>query len=64
MLSENVIGYVGRNSLWLFIPRMWTTYGQKSLFYRGAVDWNNIDQTLYLATSLRTFKLLYKLLYS
>ena len=25
---------------------MRTIYGQKSLFYRGAVAWNNIDQTL------------------
>ena len=30
--SENVTGYVGRNSHRLFIPRMWTTYGQKVCF--------------------------------
>ena len=62
--SENVTGYVGRNSHHLFIPRMWTTYGKKSLFYRGMVAWNNIDQTLYSANSLCTFKSMYKLLYS
>ena len=33
--SENVTGYVGRNSYRLFIPRMRSTYGQKSLFDRG-----------------------------
>ena len=27
----------------------------KKLFYRGAETWNNVDQTLYLATSLKTF---------
>ena len=50
-LSEDVTGYVGRNSYRLFIPQMTTTYGQKSLFYRGVVAWNNIDQSLYLVTS-------------
>ena len=63
IFSENVTGYVGRNSHHLFIPRMWTTYGQKSLFYRGVVAWSNIDQTLYSANSLSTFKSVYKLLY-
>ena len=62
--SENVTGYVSRNSHRLFIPRIRTTYGQKSLFYRGTVAWNNIDQTLYLANSLSTFKSMHKLLYS
>ena len=31
--TENVIGYVGRNSHQMFIPQMRTTYGQKSLCY-------------------------------
>ena len=35
--SEKVTDYVSRNSHRLFIPRMRTTYGQKSLFYRGMV---------------------------
>ena len=60
-VSKNVTGYIGRNSHQLHIPRMRTIYGQKSLFYRGVVAWNNIDQSLYLATSLKTFKLSYKL---
>ena len=64
MFTKDVTGFVGRNSHHLFIPRMWTTYGLKSLFYRGAVAWNNIDQTLYLVTSLKTSKLSYKLLYN
>ena len=34
MLSKDVTGFVGRNSHHLLIPRIWTTYGQKSLFYR------------------------------
>ena len=59
MFSGNVTGYIGRNSHRLFIPRMRTTYGQKSLLYRGGVAWNNIDQTLYLATSLNGFILSY-----
>ena len=53
MFSENVTGYVSRNSYHLLIPRMQSTYRHKSLFYRGVVSWNNIDQTLYLATCLR-----------
>ena len=61
--SVDVTGHVGRNSHRLFIPRMRTTYGQKSLFYRGAVAWNNIDQTLYSVNSLSRFKSLYKSLY-
>ena len=62
--SDKVTRYVGRNSHRLFVPRMRTTYGQKSLFYRGMVAWNNIDQTLHSANSLSTFKSMYKLLYS
>ena len=47
--SANVTGHASRNSYRLFIPRMRTTYVQKSLFYRGAVAWNNINnQNLYL----------------
>ena len=64
MFTRDLTGFVGRNSHHLYIPRMWTTYGQKSLFYRGAVAWNNLNQTLYSITSLETFKLSYKLLYS
>ena len=60
--SEKVTGYVVRNSHRLFIPRMRTTYGQKHLFYRGTVAWNNTDQTLYSTNSLSTFKSMYKLL--
>ena len=59
MFSGNVTGYIGRNSHGLFIPRIRTTYGQKSLLYRGVVAWNNIDQILYLVTSLNGFKLSY-----
>ena len=33
----------------------WRPHMDKKLFYRGAEAWNNIDQTLYLATSLKTF---------
>ena len=45
--SANVTGHR------LFIPRMWTTYGQRSLFYRGAVAWNNIN--IYSANSLNYY---------
>ena len=41
--SANVTGHASRNSYHLFIPRMRTTYGQRSLFNRGAVAWNNIN---------------------
>ena len=63
MFSDTLTGHAGRNSHRLFIPRMRTSYGQKSLCYRGAVAWNNLDQTLYSATSLQTFVSSYKLLY-
>ena len=53
MFSENVTGYVGKKSCHLLIPRMQIIFRQKSLFYREAVAWNNVNQTLYLATSLR-----------
>ena len=64
VFSRAVTGHAGRNSHRLFIPRMRTTYGQKSLCYRGAVAWNNIDQSIYSATSLQIFISSYKLLYS
>ena len=64
MFTKDITGFVGRNNHRLFIPRMRTTYGQKSLFYRGVVAWNNIDQTLYSVTSLKAFKLSYKPLYN
>ena len=58
MFTENITGFVGRTVIiYLFLARMWTTYGPKGLFYRGAVAWNNIDQTLHSVTSLKTFKL-------
>ena len=62
MFTRDLTGFVGRNSYRL-LTRMWTTYGQRS-FFRGAVAWNNLNQTLYSITSLETFKLSYKLLYS
>ena len=37
LLTETVTGHVGKTSHRLFIPRMLTTYGQKSLCYRGVV---------------------------
>ena len=49
MFSENVTGFVGRNSRRLFIPRMQTTSGQKNLILRMVVARNNSDQTLYSA---------------
>ena len=36
----------------------------KEFVLRGAIAWNNLDQTLYSATSLQTFVLSYKLLYT
>ena len=64
VFSRAVTGHASMNSHRLFIPRMRTTYGQKSLCYRGVVAWNNIDQSLYSATSLQIFISSYKLLYS
>jgi len=46
MFSDTLTGHPGRNSH--VPPRMRTTYG---LHYRGAVGWNNLDQTFYSATS-------------
>ena len=62
--SEEVTGYVGRNSHRLFIPRCGLLMDKRVLFYRGTVAWSNIDQILYSANSLSTFKSMYELLYS
>ena len=35
--AKDVTEFVGRNRYRLLVLRMWNTYGQKSLFYRGAV---------------------------
>ena len=61
--SENVTGHVSRNRHRLFIPQVWTSYGQKCLFYRGTVASNNINNILYSVCNLNSFKPLYKLLH-
>ena len=38
------------------IPRMRTSNGQKSLAYRGAKDWNNLDSETKLVPSIQCFK--------
>ena len=35
VLTKDITGFVGRNSHRLFIPRMWTTYGQRACFTEG-----------------------------
>ena len=40
----------------LLIPRMKTSYGQKSFAFRGAKEWKNLDLRTKLAPSIQGFK--------
>ena len=40
----------------LLIPRMETSYGQKSCAFRGAKEWNNLDLRTKLAPSIHCLK--------
>ena len=55
-----VTSHVGRNSHRLFVPRVRTTYGKNSLYYKGTQIWNSLNASLYAAATLGQFKHLYK----
>ena len=40
----------------LLIPRLETSYGQKSFAFRGAKEWNNLDLKTKLAPSVHCLK--------
>ena len=41
--SFDITGHASRNINRLFVPRVFTNYGKKSFFYRGAILWNNLS---------------------
>ena len=62
--SYALTGHCGRNQFRVFIPRVRTSFGKSSFYYRGAVLWNQLNFDLYQSTDLRSFRTLYKQLYS
>ena len=52
----------GRNNHPLFVPRVRTSYGKNSFYYKGI--WNSLNASIYAATSLAQFKQLYKSIFS
>ena len=61
--SVDFTGHCGRNQHRVFIPRVRTSFGKNSFYYRGAVLWNHLDSKLYSAIDLLTFRMIYKQLY-
>ena len=55
----DVTGRSGRNPHRLYVPRIRTNYGKRSLRYRGTLIWNRLSAMLYNATSVRQFKSLF-----
>ena len=41
-LSKDITGHVSRNINRPFVPRVFTNYGKRSFFYRGALLWNSL----------------------
>ena len=64
MYSTSVTGREGRNPHRLFVPRINTEYGRRSLYYRGTTMWNALPTALYDATSLTQFKSNYLRIFS
>jgi len=60
--AVNVSGRFGRNQHRLFVPRVRTNYGKRSLAYRGTVIWNRLPPALYSAKTVSAFKKLYCML--
>jgi len=40
------------NNHHLFVPRVRTTYGKNSFYYKGTQIWNSLNASIYAATSL------------
>ena len=57
--ATDVTGRSGRNPHRLYVPRIRTNYGKRSLRYRGTLIWNRLSAMLYNATSVRQFKSLF-----
>ena len=55
-------GHFGRNQHKLFVPRVRTNYGKRSLAYKGTTNWNRLPPALYGATTVTAFKKLYCIL--
>ena len=62
--SSQKSGHFTRNAHSIFIHSVKTNMGKSSLYYRGAVIWNSLDEALYDCDSVSSFKLLYKQIYS
>ena len=57
--AVNITGRVNRNVHRLFVPRVNTNYGKRSLHYRGPAIWNVLSTALYSATTLTQFRSIY-----
>ena len=55
-LSKDITGHVSHNINRLFVPRVFTNYGKRSFFYRGALLWNSLPFSVTGAATLLSFK--------
>ena len=55
--AVDVTGRSGRNQHRLFVPRVRTNYGKRSLAYRGTAIWNRLPPALYSAKTVSAFVL-------
>jgi len=60
--AVDVTGHPGRNVHRLFILRVKTNYGKRSLAYMGAVIWNRLSSAIHSAKTLKEFRTLYCML--
>jgi len=56
MYATDVTGHTGRKPHQLYVPRIQTNYGKRSLQYQGTLIKNRLSVGLYNATSARQFK--------
>jgi len=54
--AVDVTGRVSRNLHRLFVPRVRTNYGKRSLYYRGTVLWNALPAALYGKPTITQFR--------
>ena len=54
--SKDLTGRVGRNINCLFVPRVFTNFGKRNFFYRGAVLWNCLPLNVSEAASVPSFQ--------
>ena len=54
--SRDIAGHVSRNINRLFVPRVFTNYGKRNFFYRGALLWNTLPFSITGAATLLSFK--------